>query len=193
MNSYKKQLSLLVTIVFTAILVAAGYAFFMLSTQALSNWIDDSATPSIDTITIPDTQLVFSETDMPSPAWLGIIGATIRPEMTRAMNLPTGQTGVLVHLVESLSPAQQANIQGSEQYITDGEHRWLVGGDIITAYNNTPVDTMQDLHNLLAQAQPGEEITLTILRDGIETDFNIILATYPNLELTDPVNGLRIT
>ena len=193
MSPYKKQLSMLAVIVLTAIIAAAGYALFAVSTRMLSNRMNEPEAPSFNTITIPDTQLVFTETDIPAPAWLGIIGATDRPEMAQAMNLPAGQTGVLVHLVESYSPAQQANIGGSEQYVTVEERRWLVGGDIITAYNNIPVNTMQDLHNLLAQAQPGEEIILTILRDGQESRLNITLATYPNLELTTPVNGLQTT
>ena len=92
---------------------------------------------------VPEMQLEAPETSRAKPAWLGIIGTTVQPEMAQAMRLPADQSGVLVQFVESLSPAKTAGIQACEEFVSLGEHRWLVGGDIITALDGQPVSNMR--------------------------------------------------
>jgi S1-C subfamily serine protease len=48
-----------------------------------------------------------------------------------------------------------------------------VGGDIITAVNNQPVNTMQELQTALQQVKLDQAVTLTILRDGKQVDVPI--------------------
>jgi S1-C subfamily serine protease len=42
----------------------------------------------------------------------------------------------------------------------------LVGGDVITALDGQEVANVQELSDLIQKAGAGEEVTLTILRDG---------------------------
>jgi S1-C subfamily serine protease len=97
-------------------------------------------------------------------AWLGMRGQTITPDMAQAMGLPRDQTGVLVEQVEVDSPADQAGLHGSyKPAIVEGESL-LVGGDVITALDEVPVERISDLQTLAT----GQGMTLTILRDGEE-------------------------
>jgi 2-alkenal reductase len=55
-----------------------------------------------------------------------------------------------------------------------------VGGDVITAIDGQPVKTFDDmLVYLTLQTSPGQEVTLTILRNGQYQDVTLQLGTRP--------------
>ncbi len=112
-------------------------------------------------------------------AYLGIVGLTLTPEIAQAMDLSSSQTGVMVSQVQSNSPADQAGLRGSTEPVTIGGQQLLVGGDIITALDGQPVGSMNELQTLLQRAQPGQSIRLTILRDGVEGQVEVVLGERP--------------
>ncbi len=112
-------------------------------------------------------------------AWLGITGATLTPQIDNVMGLSTDQTGVLIQEVQPNSPADQAGLRGSFLSATINGQRVTVGGDVITALDGFSVTNMQDLVNLLSQAQPGREVSLTILRDGNQQEVKVTLGQMP--------------
>jgi S1-C subfamily serine protease len=95
------------------------------------------------------------------------------------MNLPANQQGVLVEQVESGSPAEQAGLQAGSQPLTVNGQSILVGGDIITAVDGQPVTQVNELRSILQQDQPGQQISLTILRNGAQTDLQVTLGEQP--------------
>ena len=44
----------------------------------------------------------------------------------------------------------------------------MIGGDIVTAVDGKVVETMQDLSAAIKAQKPGDEVELTVLRDGKE-------------------------
>ncbi len=99
--------------------------------------------------------------------------------MAQAMNLPEDQTGVLIAQVEMNSPADQAGLRGSYKPTqTDGE-QVLVGGDVIIAIDDQKVTQIEDLVNYLRNAKPGDEVTLTVLRNGEEVEVPVTLGERP--------------
>lgn len=109
------------------------------------------------------------------PAWLGIMARTLTPALAAAMDLPEDQEGVLVGDVQPESPAETAGLRSSEEPVTiDGEET-LVGGDVIVAWDGEPVTEMRQLQVLVLQAAPGDEVTLTVLRDGREVQLDVTL------------------
>ena len=44
----------------------------------------------------------------------------------------------------------------------------MIGGDVITAVDGKAVETMQDLSAAVKAQKPGDEVELTVLRDGKE-------------------------
>jgi serine protease Do len=119
------------------------------------------------------------EAIQPSGAWLGISGQTLTPEIAQAMDLQEGQQGVMVGQVEAGSPADEAGLRGSYKPITINGQSLLVGGDIITALDDQPVNQMEDLQGLIGQAEPGQDVTLTVLRDGKQVEVAVTLGEQP--------------
>jgi len=85
------------------------------------------------------------------------------------MGLGEDVKGVIVSEVTRGGPAQKAGLSGAQQTITTPFGRLAVGGDIITAVNDKPIEKMSDLITYLeANTLPGDTITLRVLR-GTET------------------------
>ncbi len=103
---------------------------------------------------------------------VGLVGVPLTPEMAQAMKLPSGQQGILVEEVFSGSPADQANVHGSYKVALVNGHRLLIGGDVIVAANGRPVTDGAALSSL-QPVQPGQSVTLTLLRDGREIKIQI--------------------
>lgn len=127
-----------------------------------------------------ETERAQTESQAPQGVWLGIRGATLTPQLARAMNLPADQQGVLVAQVEVDGPADQAGLRGSFKPVTINGQRLLVGGDVIVAVDGQPVSRMEELQALIGQAEPGQEVTLTVLRDGQQLDLPVTLAQRPD-------------
>ncbi len=62
----------------------------------------------------------------------------------------------------------------------------MIGGDIITAYNGDAVESVQDLRSKILRASPGDEIRLTILRDGYERNQRHARGTAGSVALHSP-------
>lgn len=117
-----------------------------------------------------------------SHAWLGISGSNLVPELATAMDLDASQRGALVNAVMDNSPAAQAGLQGSDKEVKIEGQTATVGGDVITAIDDQPVVAMNDLIAYLAHTTVGQEVTLTILRNGKEKTVNLTLAARPSTE-----------
>jgi serine protease Do len=111
--------------------------------------------------------------------WLGIQGTTLTPEIAQAMDLSSGQEGVLVVLVTSNSPAEKAGVQGSSKTVEINGQQVQVGGDVITAIDGQSVSQMGELRSLILADKPGQQVTLTILRGGKEITVQVTLGERP--------------
>ncbi|MCZ7546811.1 MAG: trypsin-like peptidase domain-containing protein [Anaerolineae bacterium] len=109
-------------------------------------------------------------------AWLGISGRTIDLDLIEALDLEANQRGVLVDTVTSGGPADDAGLRGNDATVTVDGQDLRVGGDIIIAVNDEPIRFMDELiAYLVEETQPGDEITLTVLRDGQEVPVAVTL------------------
>ncbi len=126
-----------------------------------------------------EAQGAQAESGQVGAAWLGIAGRTVIPQIAEAMGLPEDQQGVLVEQVEAGSPADQAGLQGSFKPVRINGQSLLVGGDIILEVNGNAVNQVGDLQAAIRQAQPGDEITLLILRNGDQMELPVTLGERP--------------
>jgi 2-alkenal reductase len=112
--------------------------------------------------------------------WLGISGFTVNPTLVKAMNLPVEQ-GAYVSSLTDGGPAQAAGLHGTTDTVTQDGRSVEVGGDVITAIDGQPVKTFDDILVYLSLlTSPGQEVTLTILRDGQYQDASLELGTRPS-------------
>ena len=132
---------------------------------------------------MPTTETAQVPSENPEQAsgrpWIGITAGSLTPSIAEAMDLPKDQAGVLVEQVVNGSPAEEAGLLGSDQAATIDGQPVIIGGDVITAIEGKEVESMEDLGTLLQQYKPGDEITLTILRDGKQLKLSLTLGERP--------------
>jgi S1-C subfamily serine protease len=137
------------------------------------------ARPSSTPETAAEQPAAPSEEARSGQTWLGIEGADLTTSIAEAMELDSGQRGVLVIDVQANSPADQAGLLGSSKTAAIDGQEVPVGGDVITTVNGEQVDTVASLRDALQQYKPGEEVTLSILRDGKSLDIPVTLGERP--------------
>ena len=112
--------------------------------------------------------------------YLGISGSTITREQTIAMGLDKNQRGALVNEVVTGGPADEAGLRGSNRESEIDGQQVPVGGDVIIAINGEEIKGMDELIAfLMGKTTVGETVTLTILRDGEQTQVEVTLAERP--------------
>jgi serine protease Do len=118
------------------------------------------AIPSDTAISVAD-QLI--ETGEVSSAYLGVSTTDLSPEDAERFDLPV-QSGAIVETVEPDSGADGAGVRR---------------GDIIVALGSDPVENTGDLLGALRDYRPGDEVELTVVRDGDEQRLNTTLGERP--------------
>ena len=103
------------------------------------------------------------ETGKISRGWLGVEGTEITAKAAMASGNPNIR-GVLVVGVFIDSPADIAGVQT---------------GDIITAINNKPVFKVRNVLENIAGHKPGDEITISLLRNGEPLDLALVTTERP--------------
>jgi serine protease Do len=56
----------------------------------------------------------------------------------------------------------------------------LIGGDIITAFNGTPIKDTEELQRMVAATEPNTVAKLTVFRDGKSTEVDVTLGSRPD-------------
>jgi S1-C subfamily serine protease len=95
-------------------------------------------------------------------ALLGVSGASITAQLARTFNLPVDE-GVLVEEVLEGGPAAEAGIQGATTGAEVEGTEIGLGGDIIIAIDGHSVSGIEELAAAIGQAQPGEEVELSVI------------------------------
>ena len=95
--------------------------------------------------------------------WIGIVGLTITPEISRYYDLPV-ERGVLVTKVLEGSPAEQAE---------------MMTGDIILRVNGTLIYRIEDLLREIHKRRVGEKITVIAIRRETQRRFELVLSKMP--------------
>lgn len=123
----------------------------------------------------PSGGLQTRTTEATAGAYLGITGVTLTPELATAMRLEEEQAGVLVQQIAANSPADRAGLRGSFRPVIVNGQRFLIGGDVIVAWDGEAIEDAADLEQALAEAGSEDEVTLTILRNGVEREVEVTL------------------
>ncbi len=112
-------------------------------------------------------------------SWIGVRGRDMTPKIAEKMNT-TQETGVIIAEVVEGGPADKSGLQaGTETALIQGIEM-KIGGDIVTEINGEKILNMNQLVSYIAQnTQPGQEITLTIIRDNEEKKIDLNLEKRP--------------
>ena len=92
------------------------------------------------------------------------------------LHLPPETVGVYVTCVVQGGPAERAGLIGAGACGATEQP----GGDVITAIDGQPVFSFSDLISyLVTEVAVGDQIVLTVLRDGVPVDLSLILEPRP--------------
>jgi S1-C subfamily serine protease len=95
-------------------------------------------------------------------AYLGLTSITIDGSLA-GLNLPV-KSGALVQSVEHGTAAEKAGIRGGDVTGTTEEGSIELGGDIIVSFEGKPVTSSEALGNDVDAKQPGDSVTIGLLR-----------------------------
>ena len=109
------------------------------------------------------------------PPWIGIRAADVDGELADRLGLGVDR-GAYVTGVMAGSPAEDAGLVESG---IGARGRPAAGGDVIIAVDGAGVDTTAELIAELNGKQPGDRVTLTVVRGGETIDVQVTLGEWP--------------
>ena len=112
--------------------------------------------------------------------WLGMQGRPIEASLGAVVRMPV-TPGYLVEIVYDGSPAERAGVRGGTLAVVVQGEEYLLGGDIVTAIQGTPVRTHQDYVNKVKTLKPGQRVKVTLSRDGHSREVTLTVAERPRL------------
>ncbi len=107
-------------------------------------------------------------------AWIGIQGGELTPALAQKLGLGT-RRGVLVLSLDSRGPAKKGGLKAAR----DATASVPTSADLIVAINGTPVADMADVAEAVASRKVGDQITVTVLRDGTSQTVTLTLKDRP--------------
>jgi 2-alkenal reductase len=110
--------------------------------------------------------------------WLGVNGTSVDIILMEANDLET-QQGAYIDGVVPDGPADDAGLEGSTGTATVSGLEVPVGGDVIVEVDGDPVIDWGDLLEEVAFRNPGDTITLTVIRDGEPQEITVELEARP--------------
>jgi S1-C subfamily serine protease len=113
--------------------------------------------------------------------WIGFRGTPLTPAIAEAIGT-SEQTGFLVVLVYSDSPADSAGMRGGDRVVEVGGEQLCAGGDIIIELDGRPVTGTQEIQSALAAKSVGDTMDFTVLRGSVTFDIPVVLEESPDQE-----------
>jgi S1-C subfamily serine protease len=94
--------------------------------------------------------------------WLGVSGTDLDPWTAKEYGVGAG---TLIRRVSPKSPAEKSGLRVQ---------------DVVTAINNRPIATLNELMMLVRRQEPGDRIELTVVRSGVKQTLKVHLTETPD-------------
>jgi putative serine protease PepD len=128
--------------------------------------------------TVKDVVAQILRTGRVDRAYLGISAQAVSSDVAETYNLPV-QKGVLVESVTNGSGADKAGLQGGDTQVVVAGETYVLGGDIIVAFDGRQVSSIEQLRDAIAERKPGDKVKLAIYRDAKKTSVTVTLGRRP--------------
>jgi S1-C subfamily serine protease len=112
-------------------------------------------------------------------AYIGVTTQSLYPQLAHQLHV-SSDTGALVAKVIPGGPADQAGLKGSDQKIRFQGQEIAAGGDVIVAVDGHKIVSENDLPEIIARYNPGDTVTLQILRGGQTQNVDVKLGERPS-------------
>jgi serine protease Do len=115
-----------------------------------------------------------------SPVWIGLEFQDLEPDLKEALGVPAQQRGALVNQVQESSPAARAGVQR---------------GDVLLRIDGQAIESARDFYERLRTMTSGQELALTLLRQGQERGVRLRAEEIPPRivdSLLEQLTGMRV-
>ena len=109
---------------------------------------------------------------------MGIQGLSVDPLVAEQLDLPVDR-GALVQGVVPDGPAEKAGLRATDPAFSVDDPDPAKLGDLIVAIDGQPVEGMDDLILYLTGTRVGQQVELTIYRQGAEQTLALTLEERP--------------
>ena len=114
-----------------------------------------------------------------SYAYLGVETQSVYPQLAERLDLDV-DTGSLIVDVQPDSPAQEAGLRGGDDPIRFQGLEVDAGGDVVVAVDGEDLLGEADLPRIISLLDPGDEVTVEIIRDGEHQEVDLTLGERPD-------------
>jgi putative serine protease PepD len=128
--------------------------------------------------TVKDVVAQILRTGRVDHAYLGISGQAVTEDVADTYNLPVA-SGVLVESVTDDSGADKAGLEGGKTEVVVAGETYVLGGDIIVAFDGDKISSIEELRDAISGKKPGDKVTLVIYRDANKTSVTVTLGRQP--------------
>jgi S1-C subfamily serine protease len=112
-------------------------------------------------------------------AYIGVSTQPLYPQLAEKLGLDTHYGGLVATVVPG-GPAAKAGLRGGDEKLHFQGFPYKAGGDVILSVDGHKVLRPEDVALDIASKQPGDQVTLRILRDGNEKDVEVTLGKRPD-------------
>ncbi len=102
-------------------------------------------------------------------AYIGVSSQALYPQLADKLGIEADFGGLLSEIVTG-GPADRAGLKGGDEELRFQAATYATGGDVILAVDGRKLVTPDDLASYISSFQPGERVTLDVLRDGGERE-----------------------
>jgi 2-alkenal reductase len=118
------------------------------------------------------------ETGNAQYAFLGVSSVPLYPQLVERFDLDV-EKGAWVQEVQPGTPADRAGIRGGRGNTRFQIQSYAQGGDIITKVEGKVIEDANDLSAVVAQFQPGQDVTVEVHRGGETKEIEVKLGERP--------------
>jgi S1-C subfamily serine protease len=112
-------------------------------------------------------------------AYMGVTTVAMYPQLADRIGIET-DVGALVDDIPAGSPAEDAGLREGDQRIEFQGANFRVGGDLIVSIDGEELVDGEDLPEIVSRYEPGETVTLEVLRDGETEEIELTFGTRPD-------------
>jgi len=112
-------------------------------------------------------------------AFIGVTTQSLYPQLARKLGLDTDYGGLLAEVVAG-GPADKAGLRGGDGTVHFQAGTYETGGDVILSIDGHKVLSPDDLARIISLHEPGDTVSLEILRDGKHEEIQVTLGKRPH-------------
>jgi S1-C subfamily serine protease len=133
---------------------------------------------SVPANTVKDVVAQILRTGRVDHAYLGITGQAVTSDLADTYNLAV-KKGVIVESITNRSGADKAGLKDGRRRVVVAGETYVLGGDIIVAFDGHQISSIEQLRDAVAAHRPGDKVKVVIYRGANRTSVTVTLGRQP--------------